>query len=273
MSILKETRTIQDREKALERTLSELRKLGSQELKDLQALDVIAPAGFRPVVELLENGRKKRRSASAGSWSPETGEIRIYFEPSEPAQEESLPDSVEVNPMKAEFRCWKCGKLVQIKSETATGKRIVRFYSCGHIAFVEKTEVKSDKIVSLAPVVVVPGPDQTLVELLKSLEEAENTPGRMFVALKWFRDEYLPSNGLGWAQNHDERQAVLAKAIRDGWILTGKVHNPKAPLYPTTTIRMNRQKKAGSMPPSRFRPVPISGEPLSRTILQDRGAR
>lgn len=264
MSISKENRTIQDCEEAVERTLSELRKLGSEELNGLQALDVIAPAGFRPVVELLENGRKKRRSASARSWSPENGEIRIYFEPSGPGQEEAL---------KPEFLCTYCGKPAEVKSEKESNGKIIRFLSCGHISREDATAAKSDKIISLAPVDAAPGLDQTLVELLKALEGAENTPGRMFVAFKWFRDEYLPSAGLHWARNHEERQAVLAKAIHDGWILTGKVPNPKAPLYPTTTIRLNWQRQGNSAPSSRFRPVPISGEPLSHTILQDRGTR
>lgn len=227
MSISTGKRTIQDCEEAAERTLLELRNLGSKELKALQALDIIAPAGFRPVVELLENGRKKRRTASAESWSPETGEIRIYFEPSDSTHEESVPASDAVNP---------------------------------------------DKVPS-SPLTAAPDSDQKVVPLLEALQSAENTPGRMFVAFKWFRDEYLPSTGLSWAQNREESQAVLAKAIQDGWILTGKVPNPKAPLYPTTTIRLNRQKQGTSAPASRFRPVPISGEPLSHTILQDRSTR
>jgi hypothetical protein len=260
MSILNESTTIEECEEALEKKLGELR---------------IVPEGYRPVVELLENGRKKRRTASADSWSPETGEIRISFEPAEPAQEKSLPESVRLNPIKFEFRCKFCGKQTGIKSELKGKNRIIRMLSCGHVELIPITEVRADQAheVISSEQSATSGSDQALAGLLNALEEAENAPGRMFVALKWFRDEYLPSTGLGWAQNHEERQAVLAKAIQDGWILTGKVHNPKAPLYPTTTIRLNRQKQSGSAPESRFRPVPISGEPLSRTILQDRGSR
>jgi hypothetical protein len=45
----------------------------------LQAgLRSVAP-GYEPQVTLYEKGRKKRRSASAEHWSPESGEIRIGF--------------------------------------------------------------------------------------------------------------------------------------------------------------------------------------------------
>jgi hypothetical protein len=260
MTILNESRTIEDREEDLANVLSGLH---------------IAPQGYRPVVELLENGRKKRRTASADTWSAETGEIRIYFEPSEPAQEKLLPDPGEVNRMKLEFRCEYCGKQAEVKSESKTKDKVMQWLSCGHVQLLPLAEVKTnqaDEVNSLEPA-AGPGSDQRLGGLLKALEEAECAPGRMFVALKWFRDEYLPSTGLHWAQNHEERQSVLAKAIQDGWILTGKVHNPKAPIYPTTTIRLNRQKQPGSSSSTRFRPVPISGEPLSRTILRERGTR
>jgi len=205
--------TIQDREESLEQVLARLG--GLSELRNLPALDTIAPKGFRPVVALYENG-SHRRTAPAETWSPSTGEIRIYFEPT-----------------------------------TGTGEVTPNAPHDGGV-FV----------------------DQKLREMLNALQDAENTPGRTFVALKWFRDEYLHSTGLAWAQDEDQRQAVLSQAIKDGWVLTSRVPNPKAPLYPTTTIRLNRQRTATeATPASRFRPVEIAGEPLSSTILRDRGLR
>jgi hypothetical protein len=82
--------------------------------------------------------------------------------------------------------------------------------------------------------------------LLSALQEAESAPGRSFVALKWFRDEYLHSTGLSWAQDEQQRQYLLTRAIEEGRILKDRVLNPKAPLYPTTTIRLNRQKAAAA---------------------------
>jgi hypothetical protein len=220
--------TIHEREEAIEAALLALRRLNSPELRRLQLLDILVPEGFRPVVELTENGRtigthkiyapqEKRRDVPADNWSPSDGEVHIRFERVGSAQESARQSQP----------------------------------------------------------VAAPSDEEARAELLKALQDAESTPGRMFVALKWFRDEYLPSTGLGWAQNREECQAILAKSIADGWILTSKVPNPKAPLYPTTTIRVNRQKlpDARPSPASRFRPVPISGEPLSTTILRERGLR
>jgi len=214
-------KTIQETEDSIESALFHIRSIGKSDPTISQVLDFLAPRGFRPVVELLEDNRKKRRTASADNWQPATGEIRIYFEPSEeatPASNAETPSHSDPNPALAS--------------------------------------------------------DSRMSEMVTALEEAETSDGRTFIALKWFRDEFLPSKGYAWAQKPDERQAVLAKAISEGSILTGKVANPRAPLYPTTTIKVNRQRQQrSSMPASRFRPVRIAGEPLSGTILRDRGSR
>lgn len=112
-----------------------------------------------------------------------------------------------------------------------------------------------------------------LEEVCSALAEAET--GRSFVSLKWFRDDFLPAKGYAWTKTPEDCYAVLTKAITDGWILTSKVTNPRAPQYPTTAIRVNRQRQSRSpgTPAHRFVPVPVSGEPLSRTILRDRGQR
>src|SRR2546428_8952759 len=95
MPNLKQT-SIQDCEEALEETLTTLQRLDLPQLRSLPGLDFIVPKGFRPIVELYENDRKKRRTASAETWSPETGEVRICFErveASEDAKSNPLSDS------------------------------------------------------------------------------------------------------------------------------------------------------------------------------------
>lgn len=115
--------------------------------------------------------------------------------------------------------------------------------------------------------------DSDFEQVCTALAEAET--GRSFVALKWFRDDFLPAKGYAWTKTPEDCYAVLTKAIADGWILTSKVTNPRAPQYPTTAIRVNRQRHGQSLAtsPHRFAPVPVSGEPLSQTILRDRGQR
>ncbi len=109
-----------------------------------------------------------------------------------------------------------------------------------------------------------------LEEVLCALDLAESR--QEFVAFEWFRDEVLPARGYSWSQDPDERQKVLSKAIADGWILTGQYINLGEP--PISTLAVNREKRlGGEASASRFRPVPISGEPLSATILRDRGPR
>src|SRR5215831_4953875 len=71
--------TVPDAEEVIEEALSEL--AFSQDPGLARALRFLAPPGYQAIVELCsENGRSKRRNASADSWSPEEDEVRIYFE-------------------------------------------------------------------------------------------------------------------------------------------------------------------------------------------------
>ena len=123
------------------------------------------------------------------------------------------------------------------------------------------------------------GPDLVIlrVHLIKGLDAAEARPGFDFVALKWFRDLILPAESAHLADSSSLRDQLLRSAIQDGVILTSKVPNPKAPAFPTTAVRLNRQHPAvipvlgeddsGS---SDFQPIRIRGEALSDTALRDR---
>ncbi len=71
--------SIPDAEEIIEEALGEL--AFSQDPGLVRALRFLAPPGYQAIVELCsENGRSKRRNASAESWSPEEDEVRIYFE-------------------------------------------------------------------------------------------------------------------------------------------------------------------------------------------------
>lgn len=72
--------SIKEVESRLEEDLSKLR---SPEYKSLETMKgCLAPPGYRVHVQLLgKDGRKKSKNASADSWTPECGEIRIHFEP------------------------------------------------------------------------------------------------------------------------------------------------------------------------------------------------
>lgn len=112
--------------------------------------------------------------------------------------------------------------------------------------------------------------DARVKELCSALAEAERG-GHAFIALKWFRDSFLPRKAFRWNQHPESRQSVLAEAIQRGVVLTSKIANPKTPAYPTTTIRLNRAEAGIAEEAQRFHPVSVQGESLALAIDEDRG--
>jgi hypothetical protein len=112
--------------------------------------------------------------------------------------------------------------------------------------------------------------DTRVKELCTALAEAERG-GHAFIALKWFRDSFLPRKAFRWNQHPETRQAVLAEAIQRGVVLTSKIANPKTPAYPTTTIRLNRAESGIAEEAQRFHPVEVQGEPVAAAINEERG--
>jgi len=113
--------------------------------------------------------------------------------------------------------------------------------------------------------------DARVKELCNALAEAERG-GHAFIALKWFRDSFLPRKSYRWNQHPETRQAVLAEAIQRGAVLTSKIANPKTPAYPTTTIRLNRAEAGIPEEAQRFHPVEAHGEPVAVAIDEERGS-
>jgi len=113
--------------------------------------------------------------------------------------------------------------------------------------------------------------DARVKELCTALAEAERG-GHAFIALKWFRDSFLPRKAYRWNQHPETRQTVLAEAIQRGVVITSKIANPKTPAYPTTTIRLNRAEAGIPEEAQRFHPVEVQGEPVTVAIDEDRGS-
>jgi hypothetical protein len=112
--------------------------------------------------------------------------------------------------------------------------------------------------------------DARVKELCAALAEAERG-GHAFIALKWFRDSFLPRKAFRWNQHPESRQAVLAEAIQRGVVLTSKIANPKTPAYPTTTIRLNRAEAGIPDEAQRFHPVAVHGDSIAEAIEEERG--
>src|SRR5579859_1272494 len=92
--------SIPDAEEIIEEALNELSY--SQDPGLMRALRFLAPPGYQAIVELCsENGRSKRRNATADTWSPEEDEVRIYFERIG-SGEESAPRAVRATPRAVE---------------------------------------------------------------------------------------------------------------------------------------------------------------------------
>ncbi len=112
--------------------------------------------------------------------------------------------------------------------------------------------------------------DARVKELCAALAEAERG-GHAFIALKWFRDSFLPRKAFRWNQHPESRQAVLAEAIQRGVVLTSKIANPKTPAYPTTTIRLNRAEAGMPEEAQRFHPVMAHGDSIAEAVEEERG--
>jgi len=198
-----------------------------------RALRFLAPPGYQAIVELCsENGRSKRRNASSDTWSPEEDEVRIYFE--RVGEGEASP-----RPARGTQRA----------------------------AAAEPADEEDDSQEAVIPADL----DARVKELCAALAEAERG-GHAFIALKWFRDSFLPRKAFRWNQHPESRQAVLAEAIQRGVVLTSKIANPKTPAYPTTTIRLNRAEAGMPEEAQRFHPVAIHGDSIAEAIEEERGS-
>jgi hypothetical protein len=223
--------SIPDAEEIIEEALTELSF--SQDPGMARALRFLSPPGYQAIVELCsENGRSKRRNATAEAWSPEEDEVRIYFE--------------------------------RIDDGEAAAPRPVR--NVARSAIENRAESEDDSQEAIIPADL----DARVKELCAALAEAERG-GHAFIALKWFRDSFLPRKAFRWNQNPESRQSVLAEAIQRGVVLTSKIANPKTPAYPTTTIRLNRAEAGIPEEAQRFHPVPIQGDTLTAVIEEERG--
>lgn len=221
--------SIPDAEEIIEEALNELGFSADPGMA--RALHFLAPPGYQAIVELCsENGRSKRRNASANAWSPEEDEVRIYFE---------RIDGAEPAPR---------------------GARASR--AAAEPAYDDEDD--SQEAVIPADI------DARVKELCAALAEAERG-GHAFIALKWFRDSFLPRKAFRWNQHPESRQAVLAEAIQRGVVITSKIANPKTPAYPTTTIRLNRAEAGIPEEAQRFHPVAVHGDSIAEAIEEERG--
>ena len=255
--------TIPEAEEMIEEVLEELSFTTDPGLA--RALRYLSPPGYQAIVELCgENGRSKRRNANADSWSPEEDELRIYFERiSEDSGEED--DEPVIAPR---TRALKIPSAHYVNGNVNHGNS----NGIGNVinGNVSNGNVNGNSLTEDALGAMPADMDEKIKELCATLAEAERG-GHAFIALKWFRDSFLPRKPFIWNQNPESRQLILAEAILRGVVLTSKIPNPKTPAYPTTTIRLNRAEAGVPEEAQRFRPVSVLGESMASTLDDDRG--
>lgn len=257
-----QTKTIVDVEESLRNALEALPSIarGNPSNATAQQLAEAAKiwAGYRPVVELRQSGkdgRRKRRSASADNWTPGTGKIVISFDRDTRSE---IPDTNALNPPRLSANPLTGSSNLPANAAVASPTRS------------SATEDPRNAVPSDTLTPSVDPPDSREEELCRALGEVERQ-GLAFVGLKRFRDFVLPAKGYSWASDPEQRQSVLAAAIQKGLILTNRIPNPRSPSFPTTTVRLNRSKAANQIEGQRYSPIRIQGDPLSSTILHDRG--
>jgi hypothetical protein len=257
-----ENLTIPEAEEMIEEALEELSFSTDPQLA--RALRFLAPPGYQAIVELCgENGRSKRRNANATSWSAEEDEIRIYFERIDGDQDED-EDHGEIGNGRPVLQSRSRGARAAGGYDSGNGNANGNTY--GNATHGNMSNGNVDDSVGQLP----PDIDDRIKDLCSTLAEAERG-GHAFIALKWFRDSFLPRKSFHWNQSPESRQMILAEAILRGVVLTSKIPNPKTPAYPTTTIRLNRAEAGVPEEAQRFRPVAVHGDIGDVMLDDDRG--
>jgi hypothetical protein len=229
--------TIRDLEGRIESALERLRLTSDVTPQhDANALlkdlrEFFAPASYQANVQLQEDGRKKRSTADASYWSFGKGEMLIYFESRSGETESPLSLATKTSEISG-----------QIPPSGGTSA------SAGD----------DDEH----------GLSEEIRQCCDALDQAEKQ-GRQFISYKSFRDLTLPAFPYKWAKSPEERQRILGSAIEKGAIVSKRIPNPKSPLHPTATVSLNRTVNIQTK--SRFNPVAVLGEPVSTTLLRDRG--
>jgi hypothetical protein len=85
-----------------------------------------------------------------------------------------------------------------------------------------------------------PDPQSALRDVARVVLRAENDPAFKFLALKFLRDQLLPRQ-VAWAAYPHEAQMRINYAIDQRVLITSKIENPRAPQYPVTAVRLNRE--------------------------------
>lgn len=185
-----------------------------------------AAHGFEPIVTVRrrEDMRKFRRDAAFKNYDPDQIAICIEFEPSaeHEHEEEEIPVEAEMHEVIGNR---------DYEPQEISGNRE---YPPREISGNREYGPRDERMPLQANAEV---PPEQLEDVIRALHKAEQM--REFVALKWYRDNFLIQEGLPWVDSTDACQRAITAAIRNGLIVTRKVSNPRNPDFPVTAIAVN----------------------------------
>jgi len=119
---------------------------------------------------------------------------------------------------------------------------------------------------------VEPSPANPQLEIVDAFHRAKRS--HRFVALKWFRDQWLPQQDFTWCRDPGQIRTNLRTAIDQGTLRKELLPNPNNPEYPTTTLQEGNSVTVSSVAERgktrRFAPIRIAGRPLSISVIEGR---
>ena len=95
---------------------------------------------------------------------------------------------------------------------------------------------------------------------------------RGFVWIKYVKDTLLPNFGLDGGRS----QELLDRMIHEGLLFKTQSPSPKSPGFVSVGVELNREHPivrrilGNNGKPMAFKPVPIRGEPASKTLIRER---
>ncbi len=233
------------------------------------------PDGSDITVTLYENDRRKRRTASADTWDPFSAEIRITVKKGRKSKAQAEASTPVSEPASAQAYSAPVVRPREMREMHDEGESQLNFLKPSRPQASYSQPMKSPTPVKgQGGNMPVSG---NLRDLIRSMVRAEARPGMAFIALKWFRDSFLPDDRLPWTEFDDMRQDALRQAIESGLLLTYKVPNPKLPQFPVTAIKLDRSRPEVQsiinepLPvPRGFTPIELRGEGFARGFLRDK---
>ena len=212
-------------------TIEDARKALAEALAPILAANLPQAEGYQIRLEIIENGRKTLGFVSCEDWKAASGEIRIKFGPVAAPGRHAFPG--------------------------ATGGA-AEYDESGDREYVYTEQDYSD--------------------LARALHDVEKACKPAPVPLEHFLDSCLPALDCDWCKWRGGRVNAVRRGIEDGIIFPSWMPDPDSPESWVKGLRLNNSHPfvvkvlyGANRGLDDFKPMEIRGEPLSETIIRNRG--